>query len=67
MTERTAKYLAVADTLKREILNGKYELNERFPSEEALARRFGASRPTVERAILLDAQMIVRSSCKKLL
>lgn len=45
------KYLAVADTLKREILNGKYESHERFPSEEALARRFGASRPTVERAL----------------
>ena len=51
MTERTAKYLAVADTLKREILNGKYESHERFPSEETLARRFGASRPTVERAL----------------
>ena len=51
MKEHTAKYLAVADTLKREILNGKYESNERFPSEEALARRFGASRPTVERAL----------------
>ena len=51
MTEHTAKYLAVADTLKREILNGKYESHERFPSEEALARRFGASRPTVERAL----------------
>ena len=51
MTERSAKYLAVADTLKREILNGKYESHERFPSEETLARRFGASRPTVERAL----------------
>jgi len=51
VTEHTAKYLAVADTLKREILNGKYESHERFPSEEALARRFGASRPTVERAL----------------
>ena len=39
MTERSAKYLAVADTLKREILNGKYESHERFPSEEALARK----------------------------
>ena len=51
MKEHTAKYLVVADTLKREILNGKYESHERFPSEEALARRFGASRPTVERAL----------------
>ena len=69
MTERTAKYLAVADTLKREILNGKYESHERFPSEEALARRFGASRPTVERALrelkregLLEAAVPDRTS-----
>ena len=51
MNAKTGKYLVVADTLKREILNGKYESHERFPSEEALARRFGASRPTVERAL----------------
>lgn len=38
MNAQAGKYLAVADTLKREILNGKYESQERFPSEEALAR-----------------------------
>ena len=48
---QAGKYLAVADTLKREILNGKYESHERFPSEGALARRFGTSRPTIERAL----------------
>ncbi len=54
MAERTQKYLDVADTLKREILNGKYESHESFPSEEALARtrRLGASQPTVERALM---------------
>lgn len=51
MTGHAAKYLSVAGTLKSEILNGKYETEERFPSEEALARRFGTSRPTVERAL----------------
>ena len=51
MGTTNAKYLAVADTLKREILNGKYESRERFPSEEALVRRFGVSRPTIERAL----------------
>lgn len=51
MAATGAKYLAVTDTLKREILNGKYESRERFPSEESLARRFDISRPTVERAL----------------
>ena len=51
MSDISAKYLAMADTLKCEILSGKYESRDKFPSEEALARRFGASRPTVERAL----------------
>ena len=51
MGAANAKYLAVAETLRREILGGKYESRERFPSEEALVRRFGVSRPTVERAL----------------
>ena len=51
MSANNAKYVAVADTLKREILNGKYESWKRFPSEESLVRRFGVSRPTVERAL----------------
>lgn len=51
MSGTGAKYLAVADTLKREIINGKYESRDRFPSEGALVRRFGVSRPTVERAL----------------
>lgn len=51
MPKTTAKYLAIAEALKRDILAGKYEREERFPSEGALVRRFGASRPTVERAL----------------
>ena len=46
-----AKYIQIAKTLQRDILSGKYEHEERFPSEESLARRFGASRPTIERAL----------------
>lgn len=48
---RSAKYLEIAQTLRREILEGKFANREHFPSEVALARRFGASRPTVERAL----------------
>ena len=51
MSTGNAKYIMVAETLRREILNGKYESRERFPSEEAFVRRFGVSRPTVERAL----------------
>ena len=51
MKKNDAKYIAVAKTLKNEILGGKYESHVRFPSEGALVRRFGVSRPTVERAL----------------
>ncbi|MBQ2629664.1 MAG: GntR family transcriptional regulator [Kiritimatiellae bacterium] len=49
--EQIAKYLQIAKMLQRDILAGKYEHEERFPSEEALVRRFGVSRPTIERAL----------------
>lgn len=45
------KYVAIFDTLRQEILGGKFAARARFPSEEALVRRFGVSRPTVERAL----------------
>ena len=51
MTTASAKYISIAAVLKRDILAGRYDNWERFPSEEALARRFGASRPTIERAL----------------
>jgi len=51
MANNTAKYLSIAEALKRDILAGKFESREKFPSEEALVRRFGTSRPTVERAL----------------
>ena len=45
------KYIAIASALRKDILSGRYDNHDRFPSEEALARRFGASRPTIERAL----------------
>ena len=51
MKEIEAKYIAIAAALRKDILSGRYETRERIPSEEALARRFGASRPTIERAL----------------
>ena len=42
----------VFDTLRREILAGKYDADKRLPSEMTLARRFGVSRPTVSRVTL---------------
>ena len=45
------KYQAILETIKREILQGKYDHAMRFPSEWQLTRRFGVSRPTVSRAL----------------
>ena len=51
MKPSQGKYLEIAEELRQEILSGKFESAARFPSGEALSRRFGASRPTVERAV----------------
>ena len=51
MKVANAKYLTIAEELRREILAGKYASGQRFPSEEMLVRRFRVSRPTVERAL----------------
>ena len=51
MSGNSAKYITIATELRKEILSGRYEERERFPSEESLVRRFRVSRPTVERAL----------------
>ena len=51
MSGNSAKYIAIAAELRKDILSGRYEERERFPSEESLVRRFKVSRPTVERAL----------------
>ena len=51
MAEGEFKYKAIFETLKSEILSGKYSSARRFPSEAQLIRRFGGSRITVIHAL----------------
>ena len=39
MQMNKAKYLSIAEALKSAILSGAYESHERFPGEDAAARR----------------------------
>ena len=52
----------IAAKIRREILNGVYEFNERLPSERNLAEHFRASRGTVREALrrLQDIDMVSR-------
>jgi len=61
-TERTTKYRQVQDTLRDEILSGRYRPGEKLPSEINLVKRFGTSRITIGRAIreLRDHELIER-------
>lgn len=51
MNTGAAKYIQIFETLRNDILNGKYAASKRFPSETMLCRRFRASRATIERAL----------------
>jgi DNA-binding FadR family transcriptional regulator len=52
----------VADLIRSAILGGRLKVDERLPTEEELARRFGISRPTVREALkVLAAQNLIRS------
>jgi len=55
-------YKEISETLRREILDGKYDEEKTLPSEFGLARRFKVCRPTVSRAMqeLAVAGLIVR-------
>lgn len=44
-------YQLVFDELRKEILSGKYQTGQKFPSEADLVKRFDASRITVGRAV----------------
>ncbi|EIQ02068.1 transcriptional regulator [Opitutaceae bacterium TAV1] len=45
------KYQQIVDSLKDRILAGDYGAGQRLPSESALVKRFGVSRPTAARAL----------------
>ena len=45
------KYQQVFENLSKDILGGKYHAGQKFPSEAALVKQFGASRITVGRAV----------------
>lgn len=56
------KHRQIFETLRSEILSGKYRPGEKLPSEAGLVKRFGASRITVGRAVrdLRDQDLIER-------
>lgn len=62
MAESEVKYRVIYETLKEEILGGRFASGRRFPSEAQLIRRFGGSRITVIHALqeLSRAGLIVR-------
>lgn len=45
------KYETVKQTLRNEIMDGKYRINEKLPTESALMKRFNVSRYTIRRAV----------------
>lgn len=52
----------IADSLRAAILDGRIKADERLPTEEDLAARYGVSRPTIREALKrLAAQNLVRS------
>ncbi|GHD22368.1 FadR/GntR family transcriptional regulator [Tianweitania populi] len=52
----------VADSIREAIMDGRLKMDERLPTEEELARRFGISRPTVREALKrLAAQNLIQS------
>ena len=59
---RTGLSRQVAEKIRSAILEGRLKVDDRLPSEEELARRFGVSRPTVREALkVLAAQNLIRS------
>ena len=58
--ERKNKSKDIGDTLKSEILSGKFDDSGKLPSEHALMRRFTVARETVRRALkmLQDEQLV---------
>ena len=55
MQSGNTKYIMIYEELKKEIINGEFQIGETFPSEPELQTRFGASRITVRHSV----QMLV--------
>ena len=55
-------YLAVAEYLEQEILSGKFDVGDLFPTEQELCKRFDASRFTIREALkrLMELGLVVR-------
>jgi GntR family transcriptional repressor for pyruvate dehydrogenase complex len=52
----------IAEQLREAIVNGKFKIGERLPTEDELAQRYGVSRPSVREALKrLAAQNLVRA------
>lgn len=52
----------IASSIRQSILSGALKVDDRLPTEEELAERFGVSRPTIREALKrLAAQNLVRS------
>lgn len=45
------KYETVKQTLRNEIIDGKYQINAKLPTESELMKRFNVSRYTIRRAV----------------
>ena len=50
-TPAQSKHTRIRQTLTDQIASGQYEAGQRLPSESELVKTFGASRPTVNRAL----------------
>jgi DNA-binding LacI/PurR family transcriptional regulator len=61
-TEAVPKYRVIYNALLEALKNGEYEAGKKLPSENELVEQFGASRPTVGRALaqLENEGLIVR-------
>ena len=59
---RTSVSRQIADELRAAIVEGRFKIGERLPTEDELAQRFGVSRPSVREALKrLAAQNLVRA------
>ncbi|WP_407442386.1 GntR family transcriptional regulator, partial [Fibrobacter sp.] len=62
MLKDNINYKMVYETLKKEILSGKYSSGKSFPSSTALARRFEIARFTIRQALdILTKEGLIRS------